>query len=167
MEISYQLTEDDYRQGYQAFRRRTTSSQWFIRVAYACLILALAAAIFVSIFGPDRSFPNLALLWGLVTFWTYCLWYVPRRVARKMIAGSPTASLLHTADVSEDGLHFRTPASDSRLTWSAITGWAEADRVFALSPSPVSFFPIPKRAMSNDQQDQLRTLLRQKVSTRK
>ena len=70
MEISYQLTEDDYRQGYKAFRRRTTYSLWRTRIAYAAFFLILAVALFVSIFGPDRSFPNLALLWGLVAFWT-------------------------------------------------------------------------------------------------
>ena len=43
--------------------------------------------------------------------------------------------------------------------WSLITGWAVADRVFALFPSPISFLPIPKRAMTQDQQGELRTLL--------
>lgn len=167
MEISYQLTEDDYRQGFKAFRRRTTYSLWRSRIAFACLFLILAVALLVSIFGPDRSFPNLALLWGLAAFWICCLWYAPRRVARKMITGSPSASLPHTVDMSEDGLHFRTSASESRLMWSLFTGWAEADRVFALFPSPVSFLPIPKRAMTHDQQSELRTLLQQKVPTRK
>ena len=167
MEVSYQLTEDDYRQGYKAFRRRTTYSLWLSRISYASFFLILAVALFVSIFGPDRSFPSLALLWGLVAFWTCCLWYAPRRVARKMITGSPSASLPHTVDMSEDGLHFRTSASESRLTWNLITGWAEADRVFALLPSPISFLPIPKWAMTHDQQGELRTLLQQKVSSRK
>jgi len=167
MEISYRLTEDDYRQGFKAFRRRTTYSLWLIRISYAALVLILVVALFVSIFGPDRSFPNLALLWGLVAFWTCCLWYAPRRVARKMITGSPSASLTHTVEMTEGGLHFRTSASDSRLTWNLITGWAEADRVFALFPSPISFLPIPKRAMTHGQQDELRILLQQRVSDRK
>jgi len=165
MEISYQLTEDDYRQGYKAFRRRKKFSLWANRIGWLCLILVLAIALFESIFGPDRSFPNLALLWGLVAFWTYCLWYAPRYVARKMIRGSPSASLPHTADMSEDGLHFRTSASESRLTWNLIIGWAEADRVFALFLSPLSFLPIPKRAMTDQQQSEFRTLLQEKAST--
>jgi len=148
MEISYQLTEDDYRQGYKAFRQRTTYSLWRTRMAFASFFLILAVALLISIFGPDKSFPNLALLWVLVALSTWCLWYAPHRVARKMITGSPSASLPYTVNVSEDGLHFRTSASDSRLMWSLITGWAEADRVFALFPSPISFLPIPKRAMS-------------------
>lgn len=166
MEISYQLMEDDYRQAYKAFRRRTTCPLWLTRISYACLLLILAIASFVSMFGPDGSFPYAALLWTVGAFWTYCLWNAPRRVARKMIAGSPTASLVHTADMSEDGLHFRTSDSESRLTWNLITGWAEVDRVFALFLSPISFLPIPKRAMTDDQHSELRTLLQQKASSR-
>jgi hypothetical protein len=167
MEISYQLTEDDYRQGYKAFRRRTKFSLWASRFGYVCFFLILATALFVSIFGPDRSFPNLALLWGFVAFWIWCIWYAPRRVARKMISGSPSASLPYTVDLSEDGLYFLSSASESRLTWDLITGWAEADRVFAVFPSPLSFLPIPKRAMTDSQQNELRTLLQNKVSGRK
>lgn len=167
MEISYQLTEDDYRQGYKAFRSRTTFTLWRTRIAYASFFLILALAVFVSIFGPDRTFPNLALLWALVAFWTCYLWYAPRGVAKQMIGGSPSAALPQYVDVSEAGLYFRTSASESRLTWDLIVGWAEADRVFALFPSPISFLPIPKRGMTDEQQNELRTILQTKFAARK
>jgi YcxB-like protein len=166
MEISYQLTEDDYRQGYKAFRRRKTFSLWATRIGWVLLFLALAEALFASIFGFfgfDRSLPDLALLWGLVAFWAYCLWYAPRYAARKMMKGSPSASLPHTAQMSEDGLYFRTSAGESRLTWNLIIGWVEVERVFALFPSPLTFFPIPKRAMTDQQQDELRSLLKNNI----
>ena len=163
MEISYQLTEDDYRQGYKAFRRRRTFSLWATRIGWALLFVTLAEALYVSISGFDREFPTLALLWGLVAFWTYCLWYAPRYAARKMIKGSPSASLPHTAQMSEDGLYFRTSAGESRLTWNLIIGWVEVERVFALFPSPLTFFPVPKRAMTDQQQDELRSLLKNKI----
>ncbi len=167
MEISYQLTEDDYRQGYKAFRRRKAFSLWATRIGYMCLFLVLATALFESIFGPDRSFANLALLWGLAAFWSYCLWYAPRYAARRMIKGSPSASLPHTMDISEDGLHSRTSAGESRLGWNLFIGWVEVDRVFALFPSPLTFFPIPKRAMSSEQQEVLRSILQKKVLNKK
>jgi hypothetical protein len=163
MEISYQLTEDDYRQGYKAFRRRKTFSLWATRICWVLLFLVLAEALFVSIFGADRSFPNLALLWGFVAFWAYCLWYAPRYAARKMIKGSPSASLPHTAQMSEDGLYFRTSSGESRLKWNLIIGWVEVERVFTLFPSPLTFFPIPKRSMTDQQQDELRSLLKNNI----
>lgn len=103
--------------------------------------LVLVTALFVSILGPDRSFSNLFLLWGLVAFWIFCIWYAPRPAAKKMIRGSPSASLPHTLEASENGLHFQTSASEGRLTWVLIIGWVEVDRVFAIMPSPLTFLP--------------------------
>lgn len=163
MEISYQLTEDDYRQGFKAFRRRKTFSLWTTRIGWLLLFVALAEALFISISASDRKFGILALLWGFVALWTYCLWYAPRYAARKMIKGSPSASLPHTAQISEEGLYFRTSAGESRLAWNLIIGWVEVERVFALFPSPLTFFPIPKRAMTDQQQDELRKLLKSKI----
>jgi YcxB-like protein len=80
-----------------------------------------------------------------------------------MIKGSPSASLPYTAQMSEDGLYFRTSAGESRLTWNLIIGWVEVERVFALFPSPLTFFPIPKRAMTDQQQDELRSLLKNNI----
>ena len=163
MEISYQLTEDDYRQGYSAFRRRKAFSVWTTRIGWVLLFLALGEALYTSISGFNRELPTVALLWGVVAFWAYCLWYAPRYVARRMIKGSPSASLPHTAQLSEDGLYFRTSAGESRLAWNLIIGWVEVERVFALFPSPLTFFPVPKRAMSHQQQDELRNLLQNKI----
>jgi len=164
MEISYQLTEDDYRQGYKAFRRRKAFSLWNARTGWVVLsFLALAESIFVSISGFAKGFPSLLLFWGWVAFWAYCMWYAPRYAARKMIKGSPSASLPHTAQISEDGLYFRTSADESRMAWNLIIGWVEVERVFALFPSPLTFFTIPKRAMTNQQEDELRSFLKNNV----
>ena len=167
MEISYQLTTDDYRQGFKAFRTRTTFARWSNRLGYICFFLVLGAALLLSIFGPDQHFANLFPLWLLAAFWGWYLWYCPYHVAHKMIKGSPIASVPHTMEISEAGLHSRTTISDSRYTWDLIVGWAEADRVFALFPSPISYFPIPKRAMTDQQQCELRALLQNKVPRKK
>lgn len=167
MEIAYQLTEDDYRQGYKAFRKRTKRSLWLKRLSDGVFLLVLAATVLILVVGPDRSFSTLAPLLFFLAFWIYCIWYGPRYVARKMIRGSPSAYLPHATDISETELKFRTSASDARLGWELIIGWAEVDRVFALFPSPVSFLPIPKRAMTQEQQNELRALLQTKFSALK
>ncbi|MGH9513387.1 MAG: YcxB family protein [Terriglobales bacterium] len=82
-----------------------------------------------------------------------------------MIKGSPSASLPHAADISESGLNFHTSIGESRFMWEVVVGWAEVERVFALFPSPVSFFPVPKRAMTEHQQTEFRS--QSKVPRRK
>ena len=167
MEISYKLTEDDYRQAIKAFRKRTAYRRWSNRFVYVCFALLVPSALFLTFSGGDRSFSNLFPLWLIIVFWVWYLWYCPYRVARKMINGSPGASLPYTADISEKGLYLRTSATESRLAWDVLVGWAEAERVFALFPSPLSFFPIPKRAMTSEQQNEFRELLSRNIKGRK
>jgi hypothetical protein len=88
-------------------------------------------------------------------------------VANKMIKGSPGASMPRTLDISEGGVYTHTAAAESRLTWELIVGWSEVESVFTLFPSPISFIPVPKRAMTPDQQNELRTLLLRKFPKRR
>lgn len=162
MEISYQLTEDDYRQGFKAFRRRTRYSLWANRFAYACFTLVLGGALLLTSFG-NESLPRLVPLWALVVFWAWFIWYCPYHLAKKMIKGSPGAVAPHTVDLSEAGFHSRTSISESQINWELFVGWGEVERVFALFPSPLSFFPIPKRSMTAEQQNELRSLLQDKI----
>jgi hypothetical protein len=164
VEISYQLTKDDYRQGFKAFRKRTTLSRWTNLIAVAAFFITLASALVLSFFGRDKSFPNLFPLWAILAFWAWFVWGCPYYVAHKMIKGSRNASLPHTVNISESGLYSVTLVAETRFTWDLIVGWVEAERVFALFPSSISYFPIPKRAMTNDQQNELRTLLQAKIS---
>ncbi len=162
MEISYQLTADDYRQGFKAFRRRTTFARLSNIFGYVCFFVVLAAALLLSILGPDHTTANLFPLWVLAAFWAWYLWYCPYHVAKKLLKGSPAAAVPHTLEISDSGVHSRSPISESRFSWDLIVGWAEAERVFALFPSPISFIPIAKRAMSEQQQNELRSLLASK-----
>lgn len=169
MEISYQLTEDDYRQGYKGFRRRTAFSRWSIRIGRVCFVVLLAPAVLLSFRGPDKTFSNLFPLWGLLAFWAWIIWGCPYYIARKMMMkSSRSASLPHTFNVSDSGLASRSSVAESKFTWDLIVGWVEVERVFSLFPSAVSFYPVPKRSMTDSQQNEFRTLLQTKVcATRK
>jgi len=167
VEISYILTRDDYVEGFRAFRARTAYSRWVNRISRVCFVLLLALALFLSFIGHDKSFHNLFPLWALLALWVYILWGCPYYVAHKMMKGRPSAPLVHTLDISESGLSSRTSVSESRLTWDVFVGWEEVEGVFSLFPSPISYYPVPKRAMTSDQMDEFRALLRAKLSPRK
>ena len=76
---------------------------------------------------------------------------------------SRSASLPHTLNASDSGLESRSSVAESKFTWDLIVGWEEVERVFSLFPSAVSFFPVPKRSMTDSQQNEFRTLLQLKV----
>ena len=165
MEISFQVTADDYRQAYNGYRKRTAFSRWAYRVYYVLFAIVFAMALILSFFGPDKSFSYLFPLWAIAAFWAYVLWYCPYYVARKMTKGSRVTTLPKTVEITDAGIYSRSSAAESRLAWETIIGWVEVERVFALFLTPISFFPIPKRAMTEDQQNEFRTLLRSKVKS--
>jgi hypothetical protein len=165
LEISYQLTTEDYRRGFEAFRRRTSYSRWLNRFSTGCFVVTLVALLLLLVSGARLS--SLLLLAGLVGFWAWYLWYCPHSIANKMIKGSPGASMPRTLEISESGIYVRTAAAESRFTWELIVGWSEVESVFALFPSPISFIPVPKRAMTADQQKEFRSLLLRTLPTQK
>jgi hypothetical protein len=137
-----------------------------MRLAYVCFALTLAVALQLSLAEAQRSI-NPFPLWGLFAFWAWYLWFCPFYIARKVMKSSPGVQLPRMLNISEEGLYSRTSASESRMAWEVFVGWAEAERVFVLLPNAVSFFPVPKRAMTDDQQRELRDLLRAKLTRTK
>jgi hypothetical protein len=77
--------------------------------------------------------------------------------------GSRNASLPHTLNISDGGLYSRSSVAETKFTWDLIVGWVEVERVFSLFPSPVSYYPVPKRATTESQQNEFRTFLQTKI----
>ena len=161
MQISYQLTAEDYRHAFYAFRNRNSSLRLRNRIMLVVAGLCLGLLIAGTIINADTPAGTVVVLLILL-YWGYCRWYAPRMIGRKMMAG-PGASGARTVEISENGMHDRTEVSDSKMTWNLFVGWNENNEVFALFPSAISFLPVPKRAMTTEQQDEFRTLLQKYV----
>jgi hypothetical protein len=69
-----------------------------------------------------------------------------------------------TADVSEEGVHFVTPNSDSRVKWGGSVRFLESDEIFMLFHAEWVFSIIPKRAFAPGETDQFRDLLRRHIA---
>src|SRR6202012_706040 len=100
-----------------------------------------------------------APLYLLTVLWAYILWYCPYAAGSKMIKSSPAARALRTVDITDEGVQQRTELGDARNEWRALIGWSENDKVFVVLYSAITFAPIPKRAMSAEQQSEFRALL--------
>jgi hypothetical protein len=75
----------------------------------------------------------------------------------------PNFAVRLTFAAANDGLHFCSQKTDSKVDWSAYMNWVEEKTIFALFPHPRIFIIIPKRAFSVDQPVEFRELLRKKV----
>ena len=97
--------------------------------------------------------------------WIVLLWVAPYRAAKKIISG-PAYAAPKTVEIDDTGLRSHSSALQSSTSWESIIGWEEVDRVFAVFLSSVSFIPIPKRAMTEAQQQEFRALLQKHVTDR-
>jgi len=87
-----------------------------------------------------------------------------RRNQRQVYA--KTTSLHGTLSLvaDEDGLQFQGPTFSSRILWAHFYKFLEDERSFLLYQSPHVFNIVPKRGLSTEQIDVLRTFLRRNVS---
>jgi len=167
MEVTYQLTVDDFRRAIKAYRTRTTFLRWSFRVGAGVMVLAFAGGITVLVLEPHgNTVKNLLPLLVLCALWSVFIWAAPHLSARRQFRGSPSANSPITLEASDAGLHFRSAHGDSRVDWSAYVNWLEEEKVFAIFPNPRIFVALPKRAFNADQISEFRKLLHQKIKRR-
>jgi hypothetical protein len=165
VQLNYTLTVDDYRQGFKALRKRRLMTRITYLFGYAIVAFAAIMLVLVLIFFDSKSFQNVLPLIFAAVVWAAILWLSPWLSARRIVSG-PVYTSPHTVNIVDTGLHSRTPVSDGTITWPSIVSWQEVDRIFAIFLSPVAFIPIPKRVMTDPQQEEFRALLQQHVKPR-
>ena len=164
MEVTYQLTVVDFRRAIKASRKRSSFLRWAYPISQGIAIVSLGLA--ATRLALDRHNPalrNVTPLYILLILWSAWYFLSPYLSARSQFRGSPSASTPITFAAANDGLHFRSQKTDSKVDWSAYMNWVEEKTIFALFPHPRIFIIIPKRAFSVDQLVEFRELLRKKV----
>jgi hypothetical protein len=88
---------------------------------------------------------------------------VPRIQVRRSLRNNPSAQgeIVYTFD--DKGSFATFPTGESRLDWGAYTKYKETGPMFLLFFSPYRFTSIPKRAMSPEQVEELRGLLKKGI----
>jgi hypothetical protein len=164
MEITYQLTADDFHRAMKAHRAQHWITRWAFRFGVAFVIFVLGLGIVALVFAPGRvSMQNLMPIFVLGAMWLILLWVTPYFSARSQLRGSPSAKSPVTLTISETGLHMRSQYVDSSMAWPTFVKWVEEKRVLALFTSPKMAIPIPKRAFDPDQLAEFRALVRRKI----
>ena len=71
-----------------------------------------------------------------------------------------------TFTFTDEHIHTRSSNARSDVEWSAVRRVAEDKHIFLLYLAPAKFFPIPKRACTPEQIEELRQLFANRVSSR-
>jgi YcxB-like protein len=162
MEVSYQLTEADYRHGLAAWRTSSTWRRWIYRFGIAVLVALVAGSAGLMMWNP-----KLGQLWlpvfGIGLLCLLLIWVGPKLQARVQFRRMPSAQIPMTVIATDSGMQIRSSHYDSQVSWSTYIGWAEDVSVFVLFPQPRIYVPIPKRAFTSEQLDEFRELLRRNI----
>jgi YcxB-like protein len=164
MEVTYQLTADDFRHGMIAWRMKSTWRRWSHRLNIAVMVPILAfSATMLVVYPHSWLKQDLWIMLGASVFWLAFIWITPWLSARMQFRRMPSAQDPVTLAVSESGLRVQSRHGDSQTAWSAFIGWREEKSVFVVSPQPRIYIPIPKRAFTEQQQPEFRETLRRHI----
>jgi len=165
--FTFQLTAADYYHGLLVWRGLKKWRRWLIRFAYVVMALTVPMAILLVYLRPDLESLKLSgELLGLAGVSFGFILGGPWISAKRQFTGAPSAQLPMTVEASEEGLVVETAHANSKVSWSAYVAWGEDKSVFVVLPQPRIYIPIPKRALSNEQLDQFREILRRNVASK-
>ena len=166
IETTFTVSEAEYIDMQKAHSRLST----WKRVRQRLLIGSLACASIYSAFELAKlttadgyfliaTLPSVVLLIGLARAPFNSKTYLRNRFKK----AAPQLSNIHV-QIDQDGYRHDVPErTHGVLYWPAFSSWMESPRVIALLRGEL-MYPIPKAALSEDQQNELRTLLQASIN---
>jgi hypothetical protein len=164
MEVTYQLTADDFRHGMMAWRMTSRWRRWKYWFGLAVMIPILIVSAILLVAYPHSALKQTFLIGlGAAVVWLASIWTGPWLSAFMQFRRMPSAQDPTTVAISDSGLRVHSRHGDSQVAWSAYIGWGEETSVFVLFPQPRTYLPIPKRAFTEQQQIEFRETLRRNI----
>lgn len=160
IETSYTLSEADFQEASQLWCKKEVK-----KLPGHTMVLCLAV-IFGGLLG--HAIGHLPLWYGIAVAATAVAWVVLSKWRRKAIAHRQFE--LMGAEGSDirvriDDLGYSDEKAESCggwIRWAGFSGWRETPRIFVLGRR-LHFVTIPKSALTQEQQAELRTLLQRKL----
>ncbi len=161
VKIAYRVSEKDYVDAHDLFaasgpgRYSRRSLPWF----GACVLGAEAYYLIVQ---PRRDIVLIVI--GLaVGLSLLCYGFAHRQWFRRDYRKDHRFKHEFTADISNEGIHIITPFSDSLVKWDGFVRFLESNDIFMLCVAQWNFFVFPKRAFTQGEVTEFRSLLQRKI----
>jgi hypothetical protein len=168
MQISYELTERDFRQAYVAHRNRSALRKWARRVFICSVCLGAAFVLFGFLLKPSaQAAKDLLPLFGWVVMWIAILWGLPVWTMRRQFLKHPGAHGARTVTLDPSGVHWRWSGGTSDVEWKNYIRSVQGDNQILFYTSPACFNIIPKRALEGSKPDEVREILQQNIPSSK
>lgn len=151
--IISQCTEDEYVAAVRLWNSRRTNSVFFLYLSafvalIGILIIALSRETLVGAIFTAIGLTSFAYLFN-------ALFRLPRRFYKT----TPGTHASYRCEFSNEDILFQTEDSESRIQWSAISGYWETDDFYFFIRGGQLFTFLPKRAFNSAQQIKFKNLL--------
>ncbi len=167
MQITYELTERDFLDGYAAHRKSRMAWGLF-KIFIGIVLLFTVVILFGFLMKPSwEQARALMPLFVVVPMWIALVALYPRWSVRRQFRQQPGAHGPRTATLDDTGAHWRWNGGASDVEWKNYIRSVEGKNHFLFYISPAFFNILPKRALSADQLVELRSLLNQNIGIRK
>lgn len=157
MEFRTAISEQDYVAGYRLAHKSvlmTVVSVWFY-LLFAWSLFVFATGVINGSKNPLVGSDGLVLLFLIGIFWIYLPYQVRRRCRKDPSQQGEMIVRLSSEGVSERS----STGSSSSRAWTVCSYWRESKRVIMLMTHSGIYFTFPKACLSNEQRDELRSIL--------
>jgi len=155
--IRFRLNEED---GLNAMRA-TSMPSWGMFL----FVLLLALLFLVGIYLINHNFPVAGWLWLVMSAVIgIAVYEVPRIQVKRSLRSSPSAQGEIVLALDDEGTVATFSTGESRVNWRAYTKYKETGSMFLLFLSPSRYMSIPKRAMTPQQIEDLRALVKARIA---
>ncbi len=168
MEITYELTKQDFVEAYSAHRNRNAVSKWSRRL-FIWIGGLIAVLVFVGfLVKPSvQAAKGLAPFFGLVPMWIAILWLLPRWSIGRQFTKQPGAHGPRTLLLDASGAHWRWDGGSSDVAWKNYIRTVEGTNQILFYTSPACFNILPQRGIGPEQLAEVRSFLNENIQTRK
>ena len=161
MNISYQLTQEEYLQAVNLHHKKGH------RLVMLAIYIVLAAMIVVV--GTDFSNTREIITNSITAFFSISFYMLFVRMltayqAKSVYQKSTTLPYEVTLHISGKGIKLDKNSNNASIPWSAFSQWKNDERFYLLYTNPRRFNVIPLRAMSTLQKKELDAYLRKYIS---
>jgi hypothetical protein len=167
MQISYELTVDDFTQAYAVHRNGRVVTRWvrrgFILLTVLLVLVGILMLAFRATPGSAATGRNLLFLAGL---WSACIWLWPWWFMRRQFLKQPGAHGPRTVTLDEAGVRWKWSGGASEIDWKNYIRYVEGKNLILFYTSPAAFGILPKRSLSHEQLNDLRGMLKQFIPIR-
>ncbi|HEY9190635.1 MAG TPA: YcxB family protein [Sulfurovum sp.] len=148
MNITYQLTEEEYQQAVNLHHKR---GQRVLFLAIYVMVAAVIVAVGTDFSNTREVITNMLAAFFSIAFYMLFVRMISAYQAKSIYQKSAVLPYETTLHISGKGIRIKTRPDAPSIPWSAFSKWKKNERFYLIYTTPRQFNVIPARVMSESE----------------